>query len=89
MATKSKFYKELDDGKLDLSLRSLREVPIKDLILLGKRLRVLDLSRNQISELPGKVTSFYNLRLKNLLLYNLTPRLSVGTQESHLVCVTF
>ena len=60
MATKSKFYKELDDGRLDLSLRSLRDVPIKDLILLGKRLRVLDLSRNQISELPGTVSTFYS-----------------------------
>ena len=68
MATKSKFYKELNDGKLDLSLRSLRDVPMKDLVLLGKRLRILDLSRNQISELPGNFFIKINIFSASLCL---------------------
>ena len=40
--------------RLDLSLQTLREVPVDDLLQLGKKLKSLDLAKNQLTSLPGK-----------------------------------
>jgi len=62
MAHKSKFYKELDDnGRLDLSMQNLTQIPLDDLLLLGKKLKQLDLSQNQLTSLPDRFGELIDL----------------------------
>jgi len=62
MAHKSRFYKDLDDeGRLDLSLQNLREVPVDDLLQLGKKLKSLDLAKNQLTSLPDRFGELVDL----------------------------
>ena len=54
---------------MDLSLQNLREVPVDDLLQLGKKLKSLDLAKNQLTSLPGKFSSKFFVRgryFKNL-----------------------
>ena len=37
-----------------MSLQNLRDVPVDDLLQLGKKLKSLDLAKNQLTALPGK-----------------------------------
>jgi len=61
MAHKSKFYKELDDGVLDLSMQNLKMFPTADLLPLADRIKRLDLSRNYLTTLPAEIASFTKL----------------------------
>ena len=65
MASADKFSKEelkrrLDDGELDLSLCSIAKVPVKQILSL-KKVTVLDLSCNKISDLQDSFCSLINL----------------------------
>ncbi|CAG5106417.1 Oidioi.mRNA.OKI2018_I69.chr1.g2833.t1.cds [Oikopleura dioica] len=61
MAHKSKYYKELNDGVLDLSMQNLKTFPLADLLPLADRIKRLDLSRNNLIDLPPEIATFKNL----------------------------
>ena len=54
-----------------MSLQNLRDVPVDDLLQLGKKLKSLDLAKNQLTALPGK---FFKKKIIWAALFDLESR---------------
>ena len=46
---------------MDLSLQSLTVIPVEELIQLGKKLKRLDLSQNQLTSIPSRFGELVDL----------------------------
>lgn len=82
MATKSKYYKELEDGTLDLSMQNISKFPSKDILPIADRIRRLDLSRNKFLSLPADIGALINLVELDLSQNSL---MELPNEISHLV----